>query len=1137
MERATKKAAAEFTVLAGIAGSGKTTALLAIYRDALSRANEQSRPGTTLWLSPTNRAQAEIRRRLLDDSIPGSLIAAFRPNVFTFDGFADEVLKSAPQAVAPLSPAMQRVLLRRVVTLLAAQKKLPHFDKIARTSGFLDLVAAFISELKRAETWPEHFIDACKKRGTRPRDRELGLIYTRYQQALLTGGVYDGEGRFWSAREALDAGNWGHFAELSLVVVDGFTDFTEAQYRILELLARRSDRMLVSLLAEDPVVARRPGARVDLFAKTSNVISRFKRAATVSVESCPQSGPDQGAAVSDRVGSTRPGAINHLARQLFSNPREVSPAHDSRGLDVVKVAGTLGEVRYLAARIKRLLLDGTSPDNVVVAVRDLDGYSWLIDEVFSASGIPFACEAGVPLSRLAAFKVLVNVLSLEIEDWPFRRLMGVLDSGLFHPDWPEFQMRNAARDVSVELRRGEYFEGRERILAALERATASSTADRASPDIAAEARHAAADRACKLLARLSAATAELRKPHDLDGWSVVTASLVRELGLALVPLENGSAVEGRRFGEVLASILFDAARAERVAGIEPAQLTLTDFLGELTDLIERERLFARQREEGRVRVLSAEQVRNLDVPHLFLAGLNETSFPRFRNDDCLYGEGERQELNRHGLSLGHHTQRAQEELLMFYGVVTRAREQLVLTYPVVGDEGQPLSPSPYLSASIELFGPQALKCGLEEQLDPVPPAERVLSPADARVRGMFDALAGRPELFHAVCEVDPAARNCLAAVEMNVRQFHTPGFTNFEGQLENPHNLETLRQRFSGAHEFSATQLEAYAQCPFQFLLSHVLHSEPPVAPEIETDFGRRGTLVHDVLADLHRVLVAGRETAIDVEVLPRGEEIAQSFQKLVDDKLRSRPSASEVQQALERVERRLLAEWGIAYGRQWNEYLAGLPRAADSPPLPAKFETAFGSPRMGSEPATGHLPPLVFGSGAEAVQVGGRIDRIDVGQVDGRAAYTVIDYKTGRRRKTNIDTVDSGRTLQLALYTLAVSRLGIAGPEGVPWQMGYWHVKETGFAPDVKQKGARAGEPLPPLDDAVWQALVKTLEQVIPRLASGIRAGRYPVINADEACTAGCPYNTVCRVAQIRALPDAMGKTISGIPATRPDA
>ena len=1115
------KNAAKFTVFSGIAGSGKTTALLAIYREALDRALARSRPGTTLWLSPTNRAQAEIKRRLLDDSLPGSLSVAFRPNVFTFDGFAEEILKASPRTVTPLSPAMQRILLRRIVNRLAAKKQLLHFDKIAGTSGFLDLVSAFISELKRAETWPEHFIAACKERGTRPRDRELGEIYAQYQQALLSAGVYDGEGRFWSAREALAAGQWGRFADLDLVVVDGFTDFTEAQYKILELLARKAARTLVSLLGEEPAV------RADLFAKTAAVVKRFRQSGTVAIETFPQAGstvsPD----------STLPPAISHLTQRMFTNPRDVAPAVDSRGLEVMAVAGTSGEVRYLAARIKDLLLEGTPAGDIVVGVRDLDDYAWLVDEVFSAAGIPFACEAGTPFSRLAPFKALVNVLALEVENWPFRRLMGLLDSGLFHPDWPEWQAGAAVRDVSAQLRRHEFFEGRERILAGLERVADRLSDEAIPPDPAVEASALAARRARQLLARLAGVTSELGKTHDLDGWSRVTASLVRELGFDAAPLDGSSPDlgfpgEGRRFGEMLTSILFDAARAERVAGIEPAKLTLGEFLDELTDLIERQQLVPRQRDEGRVRVISAEQVRNLDVPHLFLAGLNEKSFPRFRNDDCLYGEGERRELNEHGLSLGLRAQRSQEELLMFYGVVTRARRQLVLTYPVVSDEGQPLLPSPYLSALEGLFDEESLKSRLEEQLDPVPPKERVLSTADARVFGMSEALAGRPGLFRAVCESQSEAVNCLAAIDMNVRRFHTPGFSNFEGLLENPRNIELLAERFSEVHEFSATQLEAYAQCPFRFLLQHVLKKEPPGDPGVETDFGRRGTLVHDVLAELHRLLLDNRETASDTEPLLSGADVTRMFQDLLEKKLQARASQSQVQQALERIEQRLLAEWGEAYGQQWDEYVAGLPKAGNALLGPTKFETAFGTPRPskepGCEPATESLPALVFGEGSQTVRVGGRIDRIDLGEIDGRIFYTVIDYKTGRRNAGKLDSVESGRKLQLALYALAVARLEIAGPGGQPWQLGYWHIKETGFSPETRQKQTKAGEPLP-MEDAAWEALVETLHQIIPRLAAGLRSGAFPVFNADETCTSGCPYNTVCRVTQIRALPDGMGK------------
>ncbi len=48
-------------VIAGPAGSGKTQRLLGRYRTLLA----ENRPGSTLWLAPTWRAAAEVRRRLL----------------------------------------------------------------------------------------------------------------------------------------------------------------------------------------------------------------------------------------------------------------------------------------------------------------------------------------------------------------------------------------------------------------------------------------------------------------------------------------------------------------------------------------------------------------------------------------------------------------------------------------------------------------------------------------------------------------------------------------------------------------------------------------------------------------------------------------------------------------------------------------------------------------------------------------------------------------------------------------------------------------------------------------------------------------------------------------------------------------
>src|SRR5262249_13190540 len=54
---------------------------------------------------------------------------------------------------------------------------------------------------------------------------------------------------------------------------------------------------------------------------------------------------------------------------------------------------------------------------------------------------------------------------------------------------------------------------------------------------------------------------------------------------------------------------------------------------------------------GRVRVLSAELARNLDVPYLFLMGLGERSFPDLSAPDPVFDEAERKSLKSAGLDL------------------------------------------------------------------------------------------------------------------------------------------------------------------------------------------------------------------------------------------------------------------------------------------------------------------------------------------------------------------------------------------------------------------------------------------------------------------------------------------------------
>ncbi len=1101
--------ASTLTLLLGDAGAGKTDRLLKEYRQALTRGRERRRPGTALWLAPTHRAQQAITTQLLESGDP----VQFAPGVMTFDVFAEQILAAAGKQATPMSPVMKRLLLRRIIADLAQRGQLVNFSSVTQTTGFLDVISSFISELKREEIWPDEFLDACSHQPPRraKRDRELGLIYQKYQDHLEKQDWYDNEGRFWLARNALNDEVRGPFANVEFLAVDGFADFTQTQYEILGKLLTWIPEAKMTLPAEQPLT------RPELFDKPRSTVEHLRKhlppPTVIKMEQL----------TADR--SHWPAGLRSVAESLFTNPRKIVPSPGATGLEVIAATGQLGEFQAVALRIKRLLLRGIPASTIVLAVRSVSesGPAWR--DYLTEAGIPNWCEAGAPLVSSPIVKALFSVLQLELEDWPFARLTQVLGSNYFQPAWPELKHGHGVRSVGTALRRLKLHAGRDLMLRVLGRVGAGAIVDddanefsgntRAS--MAALAKHAEA-----ILKRLAAVTERLRKKATLSDWGDVIASLGRDLGW-LRSEENADSkatANDRADWDLFQRILRTAGEADqRLAASADAKsfkqpkLDLAGFTSELRDLLGAEQIKAASDPGGTIRILDVEQVRHLDVPYLFVVGLSESSFPLNRGDDCLFGESERQDFARRGLPLKHRELHQRDEMFLFFSVVTRARSRLTLSYPAVNSKGQPVFASPYLMALRSLFAPETLAVAHEGQLDPIPQWDRALTDSDLRLLSISEARVGNPGLFVKLCERPNwllAGQNVLAAIEVNTHRFHQRGFTGYEGRLENESNLVALRQRFGARHQFSATELESYANCPFKFWVGSVLKVDDLATPEEGTDYAARGSLVHAVLAEMLR---EGLEKSTD--------ELAARFHELVEQHLSRRIHETELQRALTRIEQQLLTLWGDAFARQQTEYAEQLHEAWPGGVSALAPEIPFGS--LPDADATGDVasPPLVFGSEDNTVQVRGRIDRVDTGFAGGRRVFNVIDYKTGSPPRANQTELETGRSIQLALYALAVRRLGIASPDSDPYQIGYWSLRATGFKRGYQRDKAK----LEPMDQGLIDALEQTLDSVIPQLAEGIRAGKFLVENADENCTGHCPYHTTCRVNQIRPLTESLNK------------
>jgi ATP-dependent helicase/DNAse subunit B len=1199
-----------FTILCGPARSGKTQRLLTRYRAALA----QQPPGSTLWLAPNWRAAAEVRQRLLD----GTLAGCFSPGVMTFGKFAEVVLHAAGVPLRPVTRLMKRELIRQILADQAAWGRLTHFHSIAGTPGLTDLVCEFIGELKRLEIWPEDFHRACAARGVADKDVELFEVYAAYQQTLRERGLFDAEGRFWSARDLLQRAEGGrrkaeqndecgmmndelgaviHHSSFiihhSLVVADGFTDFTRTQHEILEILAGRAAEMFITLPLE--AVPR----RADLFAKPLKTLDELRQRhshAHVEELARPADAPWP--------------AIAHLEQTLFANPRDrdrlaaAGTAACTDGIEILAAAKQLGEIEMIAARIKRLLIDGQAwPGEIALVFRSVENNSELLHEVFGRLGIPVAIEAGQPLDRSPALRALVALLQLDLDDWPFDRLLAILGSNYFQPEGISWEDGRAA--VERTIRGLQIPHGRDRLIEQLSDikprpsvATGGTTTD--CGPTSATAGHGFV---LTIVKRLAAALDALPERATLPDWANAWRRLAQETGLLRVmdslsplPLGEGQGEGGAVFESQSALTLTLSQRergpfASAFSSDHCAWTRLMDALAEgdtlaawlderppeldrraafetLLDIIGGERVGHAGDESGQVRALSAASIRSLRIPYVFLAGLSEKAFPPPQREDRLYSEAEYLRLIDAGLPLVARSLRTREEMLLFYEAVTRATRRLYLSYAALDESAQPLLPSPFLAEVEQAFGPGRIPRVERQDLSPIPQDDEPLCcEADFRVKAMATALDGNVSLLAGLFQgergerreergddressvsgtgrtkdgsrtqiddqrsvvtpaplsslLSPLSSSLAAGLELIDLRQDRDRFGPAEGILQSDVAHDYMAVRFPPQHIFSATDLERYASCPFRFFLERVLKIEPIEDLALEFDVLRRGRVVHDVLATFHRRVNErlGRPASpLELDAAEFDALLAVAIQ----DSLPPEP-ANPLQAALREVDRRLVVEWLGKYREQTEKYDA-LWKDFDTPMAAELFEVSFG---RGDQPPPSVDRPLEFARDGQTYRISGRIDRIDTGVVAGEAALNIVDYKTGGSIAFSADTIKAGATLQLPLYAIAAMELLLADRDVIPWRAGYWYVREGGFKPRQALRMYRNDDGRIELDPA-WEDLRAGLGDTVAGLIEAIRGGRFPVCSADDRCTGHCPFNTICRINQVRSLEKTCRPTV----------
>jgi ATP-dependent helicase/DNAse subunit B len=396
-----------------------------------------------------------------------------------------------------------------------------------------------------------------------------------------------------------------------------------------------------------------------------------------------------------------------------------------------------------------------------------------------------------------------------------------------------------------------------------------------------------------------------------------------------------------------------------------------------------------------VHVMDAYEARQWELPVVFVCGMVERHFPQYHREDPLLGDAARR---RAGMPTSE--DRQSEEKLLFELAMSRATEEVAVSYSRFNDKGEELLRSFFLGDA------EAQKC-------------------ETRVR---------PRATRPVTATPHAAIHDAA-----------------------------LLTKIAGMHKtLSATSLESFVQCPFQFFGSKTLRlRERPAAPRDRLDVLVQGSILHRTLAELAGAPLLGAEllNAVFSEECRRAR---------VPSTYRTEAVRLEMLRNLE------------AYLKDGTVKLGWDIRVEE------KFQFTL-SPQL---------------------DIRGRIDRLEISP---RNAAVVIDYKysAGNKIRERVDESAGGHLVQAGVYLLAAERSFGLEPAGMffcglknPVTWDGWHTGIAGLE--------RVGESTSP---QVLRELMDNAAEAALKAAQEIGAGRIEPKPRDSDKCRWCEYRDICRI------------------------
>lgn len=959
----------------GRGGSGKTSK---VYEE-IKKQMENHPDRNIILLVPdqyTFRSEQKVLKHLGQTSV-------FKVSVMSFGTMVRRILSTVGGATHSLiSDTGKSMLMTKAIG--DVKENLNLFKAVATKPGFIDMAKNLVDEMKRYNMDMDELRKVIEESGDKEltqKFKDILLFYDAYQEEVHKGYV-----------DAMDEMNYAlerigraDFLKNTEVYIDEFNDFSVMQLSFIEGLMENTRRVIMTLTM-DKINAK--GEVFQITRDTEDKIFKLAEITGTSIEK-PLILPDE-----TPLRFRENPELAHLESEYFTYPNDTYKS-GCKGVSIYKAQNSFDEVEKIALDIKRRIRedDTLRYRELAILCRNIDVYENIILSVFREHEIPVFLDKrrdidGSPLSQYilalleiihqgftydALFQLLKTGLShIEASDVDILEnyiLANGIKGGAFDKDWvyPYPNIHDEKLGEEYLRRTNEVREKISTVYGPLKASISSSKHVQEVTKLIYEhlEDHGVIRRSAQQVSEISDMEIVKEYQEVLKGIISIFDDLVSVLGGEKISLE------------IYKDMLKQAMVSYKIALIP---LTLDQvILGDVA------------------------RVKSDNIRGLYILGVNDGIFPKTVSDEGIITDKDISKLKERGFELFIDSKtRSVYEQFLVYTAFTIPSEFLSVSYVGADMDGKSQRPSLVIGRLKKLY-PLIREVAYENPMDK---KSGDISEVEGRV-ATFNELIKEMRRNYQGDPVNPLWGEVYSWFKEDEEFKHRLkisreglNYTNISMNL----TRESVKALYGNQLYLSVSRLERFTACPFAYYVQYGLKAKDRVMHEVTAP--DVGTLMHEVIDQFTEDIRGMQLGMSDVDKT----YIREAVDKLVDDAIdktnmiyKSSPRYKHMGEKVKKI-----------INRSLETITAQISKGSF---VPMFNELGFG--KDGEK-----LPPLsieVPETGEDAL-LRGRIDRIDVMEMDGKSYIRIIDYKSSAK-DVSLKDVFYGLQLQLLVYLDVILR------------------------------------------------------------------------------------------------------------------